>query len=579
MDDSVTVDPINAKENQAMSRLGLSPRRTTSGLAALLVGLVVPGLFEHEVSAQAWRGYGLDAQHSCLSSTASQIPQAIRWSALVDEAPPFNGSDLFIHYASPLITQKNTVIVTVRSQAGGFYLKALSGLTGLPVWTQNLTTDYRLPPHNWIPTCGSTILPGDAKLAVPGAGGTVYIRTSPDRPTGTVTQLAFYGLANYQANSAGFDQTVFICTPITADSAGNLYFGFTVTANSPLGGLTAGSGGLARISTTTGQGIWSSAAAITGDSNMQKVVNNCAPALSNNGSTVYVAVNNNNGNSGHGYLVAVDSLTLGVQSKASVRLKDVRTPTADASVPDDGSATPTVGPDGDVYFGVLEANLPQGNNDRGWMLHFSSDLSQSKIPGSFGWDDTASIVPAAALGSRYTGKSTYLILTKYNNYADFGLAQGNNMVAILDPNATEDFFPNGASTPVTVMQEVITVLGVTSNQSEGLPGVREWCINSAAIDPVNNCAVINSEDGHVYRWDFASNSLTASVALAQATGEAYTPTVIGPDGAVYAINRAVLNCCISNPVNRTLPTRVTTPPSPFQPRLKTLQPFPPKPHL
>jgi hypothetical protein len=555
MDESVTVDRSIAKENQVMPRLGLSPHRTTSGLATLLVGLVVPGLFEHEASAQAWRGYGLDAQHSCLSSTASQIPQIVRWSTPVDDAPPFSGSDLFIHYASPLITQKNTVIVTVRTQAGGFYLKALSGLSGLSVWNQNLSTDYILPPHNWIPTCGSTILPGDSKLAVPGAGGTVYIRTSPDRPTGTVTQLAFYGLTNYQANPAGFNQTVFICTPITADSAGNLYFGFTVTANSPLGGLTAGSGGLAKISTTTGQGIWSSAAAITGDSAMQKVVNNCAPALSHDGSTVYVAVNNNNGNSGRGYLVAVDSLTLGVQSKASVRLKDVRTPTSDASVPDDGSATPTVGPDGDVYFGVLEANLPQGNNDRGWMLHFSGDLSQTKIPGSFGWDDTASIVPAAALGARYSGTSSYLILTKYNNYADFGFAPGNNMVAILDPNATESYFPHGSTTPVSVMQEVITVLGVTSNQPQ-LPGVREWCINSAAIDPINKCAVINSEDG-----------------------QAYTPTVIGPDGAVYAINRAVLNCCGTRPT-LTLPTRVTTQPSPFHvPRLKTMQPFPPKPHL
>ena len=32
----------------------------------------------------------------------------------------------------------------------------------------------------------------------------------------------------------------------------------------------------------------------------------------------------------------------------------------------------------------------------------------------------------------------------------------------------------------TVMNEVLTVLGPTANTD--LPGVREWCINSAAVD-------------------------------------------------------------------------------------------------
>ena len=32
---------------------------------------------------------------------------------------------------------------------------------------------------------------------------------------------------------------------------------------------------------------------------------------------------------------------------------------------------------------------------RGWMLHFSGDLTQSKTPGAFGWDNTPSVVPAS----------------------------------------------------------------------------------------------------------------------------------------------------------------------------------------
>ena len=68
---------------------------------------------------------------------------------------------------------------------------------------------------------------------------------------------------------------------------------------------------------------------------------------------------------------------------------------------DDGSATPTVGPDGDVYYGVLAGN-GSDNHYRGFLLHFSYGFDSTKqqfavatkLPGAFGWDDTASIVAA-----------------------------------------------------------------------------------------------------------------------------------------------------------------------------------------
>ena len=218
-------------------------------------------------------------------------------------------------------------------------------------------------------------------------------------------------------------------------------------------------------------------------------------------------------------------------------LDDPRNGVGAASFSDDSTASPTVGPDGDVYYGVLEGNFPS-NNDRGWMLHFSGDLGTTKTPGAFGWDDTASIVPASAVPS-YHGTSSYLILTKYNNYIGINTGNGHNKVAVLDPNATETDPITGA----TVMLEVITVLGPTPDPRGG---VKEWCINSAAVDAINKCALVNSEDGHLYRWDFTSNSLSAAFPMAQATGEAYTPTLVGPDGAVYAINNAVLYCCQAN---------------------------------
>ncbi len=129
-------------------------------------------------------------------------------------------------------------------------------------------------------------------------------------------------------------------------------------------------------------------------------------------------------------------------------------------------------------------------------------------------------------------------MTKYNNYAGIHTGNGQNKLAVLDPNNLTETDP---VTGATVMGEVLTILGPTPQGG----GVREWCINSAAIDSMRKCAVVNSEDGHVYRWDFTTNTLSTAFPMAAATGEAYTPTLIGPDGAVYAINNAELYCCQS----------------------------------
>lgn len=200
---------------------------------------------------------------------------------------------------------------------------------------------------------------------------------------------------------------------------------------------------------------------------------------------------------------------------------------------DDGTSSPTVGPDGDVYYGVLESNAP-AHNFRGWLLHFDSALSRAKTPGSFGWDDTASIVPASMVPS-YTGTSTYLLATKYTNYGGTGTGDGKNRVAVLDPNQGQ----TDAISGISVMKEILTMLGPTPDP--GYPGgVKEWCINTAAVDPLTRSILSNSEDGNLYRWNLATNQFTEQIKLNSGLAESYTPTVIGPDGLVYAINNAVL---------------------------------------
>jgi hypothetical protein len=472
-----------------------------------------------------WPGYAHDPSHNAQSLVAAQPLNRILWSTPVDLQPQYSGADLLIHYGTTLITPAGTVLVTVKTGAsGGFQMEGRRPTNGALLWT--MVSDYVLPPHNWTPSCGSALTPQN-KVAMPASGGTVLLRGTPDLATGTTTRLAFYGLANYTANQAALDSTVTIDTPITSDRAGNLFFGFRASGSAPLGLVS----GLARIS-AAGVGTWVSAATAANDAAMRKVAYNCAPALSQDGSAVYVGINNtNNSGFGVGYLVKLDSTTLA--TLATIRLKDVVNPANDAYLADDGTATPMVGPDGDVYYGVLEN--PFGYNDlRGFMLHFDGALTLTKTPGAFGWDDTASVVPASCVPS-YHGTSTYLLLTKYNNYGGTAHGTGLNKLGVLDPNATMTDPVSGGTT----MAEVLTILGPSPDPNYP-GGVREWCINTAAIDVLHHCAIVNNEDGKVYRWDFNTNTLSQVVTLTAGIGEAYTPTILGPNGVAYAINNATL---------------------------------------
>nr|HET7859729.1 hypothetical protein [Caldimonas sp.] len=425
---------------------------------------------------------------------------------------------------SPLITAAGLVLVTVKTGAsGGFQVECRAPANGALQWTQ--TTDYALPPHNWVPSCGSTLTPQN-QLATPAAGGTILLRANADSPGSTVARLAFYGLATYQANQAAFDGGVQISTPITSDAKGNLFFGFRASGTLPI----ALQSGIARID-RNGTGSWVSAGTAAADPSIRKVVYNCAPAITANGASLYVAVNssNNSGASG-GYLLKLDAATLAMQAR--VRLKDVVVPTSDAYLHDDGTASPTIGPDGEVYIGVLE-NPFGANHLRGWLRHFDANLTTSLLAGPFGWDDSAAIVPRSMV-PQYTGTSSYFVLTKYNNYWQGG-GDGLNRLGVFDPHVSMVDPISGA----TVMNKVLDVLGPTPDPAFA-GGVREWCINTAAIDVAGKSAIVNCEDGRVYRWHLPTNTLSQALTLTAGIGEAYTPTIIGMNGVCFAINDARL---------------------------------------
>ena len=474
-------------------------------------------------SAQATT-FGGNAQHTSSYAAPAQTLNTIKWSTDID----FNNTDP-THYGSPLVTQNNTVLVPVKTIGNNFRVDAFNGANGTLKYVTG--TDYILPNHTWVPVYNPCVATGSfgTRMYYPGAGGTIWHIDNPDSnaPGPPVREVFYTSLAEYQANAAAYNSSIFVNTPITADAAGNIYFGFRVqgTAPAPLGTTESG---FARID-VNGNATYVLASQAANDSLVTLVSHNVAPAFSNDGNTLYV-VAKPSGSLTFAKLLGLNPTTL--ETKYSVTLKDPRNGSP-ALVSDNGTASPMVAPDGDVYFGVLVGN----NGSRGFLLRFSGDLVVTKTPGAFGWDYTPGIVPASMVPS-YTGPSSYLLFSKYNDYA-FADGNGVNRVALLDPNATQ-LDGHSSASGLTEMREVLTVIGPTPDAGVShisFPfAVKEWCINAPAVNPATNSVYFTSEDGRAYRWNLLTNNLDQSVVLTPGFLEPYVPTVIGPDGTVYTLN-------------------------------------------
>jgi hypothetical protein len=471
-----------------------------------------------------------NAQHTSTYQPAAQNLNAIHWSTTIDLNP-----GQFGHYGSPLVTSANTVLVPVKTASDGFQVNAFDGSNGAAKYT--LTTDYVLPDHDWIPVYNPCLATGSfgTRLYYAGRGGTIYYIDNPDAIAhgAPVHQVFYTTLANYLANAAAYNSTIFINTPITADSTGNIFFGFRVTGTAPAP-LSTTQSGFARID-PSGNGTYVLAATAANDTNIRRDSHNSAPALSNDETTLYVVAKAST-SSDYSCLLGLDSTTLAMKHR--VYLKDPRN-NSGVGASDDSTASPTVGPDNDVYIGILGN---PGNGSRGFLLHFTGDLAIQKPPGGFGWDYTTAIVPASMVPS-YQGTSSYLLFVKYNNYAGFDDSDGVNKIALLDPNATQ-IDPHSSAPGLVEMREVLTAIGPTPDKNwfgTTYPhAVREWCINTAAVNPATNSIFTPSEDGHIFRWNVATNSFAQAVPLTEGVAEPYVPTVIGPGGVVYTLNGGTL---------------------------------------
>src|SRR4029453_9027511 len=123
-----------------------------------------------------------------------------------------------------------------------------------------------------------------------GAGGTILHIDNPDSnsPGAPIREVFYTSLANYNANAAAYNGTIFVNTPLTADASGNIYFGFRVQGTAPAP-LNTTQSGYARID-SSGNGVYVLAATAASDPTATLVSHNLAPALSSDNNTLYVVV-------------------------------------------------------------------------------------------------------------------------------------------------------------------------------------------------------------------------------------------------------------------------------------------------
>ena len=238
-------------------------------------------------STPAWTGFAADAQHT---GQAPASPQPLDQHPLEGPGRPAPTQPApegpIAHYASPMITSANTVVVPTRiGKHKGFELRAFAGADGTPMW--RLHTDYTVPlgaEGQWPPPIPASLV-DDSHVAVAAAGGTAadpgaggpYGRPRPSRLLLRAQALP--------RTPHPVPQAVQITTPLTTGPDGSLYFGFSATKDAP-GRLR---NGIARIS-PSGHGSWVSARKLAGRHQDAHVALNSAPALSDNGRTAYVAL-------------------------------------------------------------------------------------------------------------------------------------------------------------------------------------------------------------------------------------------------------------------------------------------------
>lgn len=556
--------------------------------ACALVALATATLFAQSLS---WPQWARDPRHTGSINVAGQnlnhVLADIVYDPFVDqEKAPENGDgDLLVHYQTPLVDGNDvymefksgtyTSITTWESQT--WNEKKLSWVNGQLVVQWGFQSDWKPVPFGspgWEPVFHA-VLAGGA-VYVPGGSGTVY---KLDKATGAV-------LAHYNPIGIEADTNVFVCGPLSADSAGNIYYNAVKLNKLNPWGKDAIDSWLVKISSTGATNAAEFKSIATGELGPNDDCEigfstpppwppsptavaptekcgtirpgiNVAPAIGPDG-TIYTIGRNHNVTR-YGYLIAVNSnltpkwtaSTHGVLNDGcNVQIPPNGTPGGCSvgattgvapdtnSLPsgrilDDSTSSPVVAPDGTIFYG----SYTRYNYAQGHMLRFSA-TGQFLNSYIFGWDDTPAI--------RSHG-GTYSIITKDNHYGDVGSYCDDETVCPSDRNASnpgypEQYFVTSLSPSLSVewQYQNTNTLSCTRNPDNTVtcestnPNGFEWCVNAPAIDS-NGVTYANSEDGNLYAIN-PNGTLKQNIFQQLAIGAAYTPASIGGDGKLYSQN-------------------------------------------
>jgi hypothetical protein len=538
-----------------------------------------------------WPQWGQDPQHTGTVNVAGQNLNRVLADIVYDpfvpqEKAPGNGDgDLLIHYQTPLVDGNNvymefktgtyTSITTWESQT--WNEKKLSWVGGNLVEQWNFQSDWKPVPYgsaSWEPVFHAT-LAGNF-VYVPGGGGTVY---KVSKATGAL-------LAQYNAIGPDIDHNIFETGPITADSAGNIYYNvLKLNLSNPWGKDVIG----AWLVKVTASGTVSSAAfqdIMTGEMQRNDPCEvgfgtpppwpptptavaptipcggvrpgiNVAPAVAPDG-TIYT-IARNHFVTRYGYVVAVNS---NLTPKWTASMHGVLNDGCNVQIPpngtpggcsagattgvapdtnslpsgrilDDSSSSPVVAPDGSIIYG----SYTRYNYAQGHLLRFSS-TGQFLASYIFGWDDTPGI---------YSHGGTFSIATKDNHYGGVGSYCNDDTVCPPDRNASNPGYPEqyfvtqlSPSMGVEWRYQNTNTLSCTRNPNNSItcvsdhPSGFEWCVNAPAIDS-NGVVYANSEDGNLFAIN-QGGTLKQKIFQQLAIGAAYTPASIGGDGKLYSQN-------------------------------------------
>jgi hypothetical protein len=557
--------------------------------------LILAGAFA--AAAQNWPQWGRNAQHtgttSAVGQTATRILADVVYDPFVaqEQADPLAGGDLLVHYQTPLV-DGNNVYMEFKSgtytsldhwETQTWSERRLQWQAGTLNTVWNFQSDWKPVPYGsatngpgWEPVFHA-VLSGNF-VYVPGAGGSIF---KVSKSNGAGTRISPFG--------ATLDPDTFTASPLTADSAGNIYYTVLELVHGNAWNADVVNSWLVKVapdgtfntatitSLTPGApgkndkclGVFNvnqlpwppSPTAVPGtvQCGTQRAGLNSAPGVAPDGTIYIVSVAHLW--SREAYIIAANpdlspkwhtslrdrlmtgcNVTLppngtpgGCRAGATTGYDPAQNRPGAGRVIDDNTASPVVAPDGSIFYGAFT----RFNWDQGHIMKFSPS-GQFLAAYRFGWDDTPAI---------YAHDGTYDVITKDNQYGDDLGSYCNDPAwcpsddrTANDPAYPEAYFITRLDPNLQIINrwQNLNPLSCTRDASGNVSCVSdhprgfEFCVNAPAVD-ANGNVYNNSEDGNLYvvRPD---GTLREHLFLQLAVGAAYTPLAIGPDGKIYTQN-------------------------------------------